>query len=200
VGDARGDAARAVHERLDWSPWEDGAWWFVAPFLISQLGHGIITTVSVPSRMLREHYAIMLGWIVASSAVADRGGGPRPQRSVAQDARSIFPASRCKLGRLARRVAAAKPVVAVPNGGGDSTSTVRARMGCNRSRALASRLPLTGCFELLITERRSASEDLRGVDVRLDPGSPGLLAQQLVSLRKVVALLDQHPDGAVQHR
>jgi hypothetical protein len=81
VGDARGDAARAVHERLDWSPWEDGAWWFVAPFLISQLGHGIITTVSVPSRMLREHYAIMLGWIVASSAVADRGGGPRPQRS-----------------------------------------------------------------------------------------------------------------------
>jgi hypothetical protein len=88
VGDARGDAARAVHERLDWSPWEDGAWWFVAPFLISQLGHGIITAVSVPSRMLREHYAIMLGWIVASSAVADRGGGPRPQRSVAQDARS----------------------------------------------------------------------------------------------------------------
>jgi hypothetical protein len=54
--------------------------------------------------------------------------------------------------------------------------------------------------ELLITERRSASEDLRGVDVRLDPGSLGLLAQQLVSLRKVVALLDQHPDGAVQHR
>lgn len=55
MGDARGDAARAVHERLDWWPWEDGAWWFVAPFLISQLGHGIITTVSVPSRMLREH-------------------------------------------------------------------------------------------------------------------------------------------------
>ena len=42
MGDARGDAARAVHERLDWSPWEDSAWWFVAPFLISQLGHGII--------------------------------------------------------------------------------------------------------------------------------------------------------------
>jgi hypothetical protein len=33
----------------------------VAPFLISQLGHGIITTVSVPSWMLREHYAITLG-------------------------------------------------------------------------------------------------------------------------------------------
>ena len=61
--------------------WEDGAWWFVAPFLISQLGHGITTTVSASSRMLREHYAIMLGWIVASSAVADRGGVPRPQRS-----------------------------------------------------------------------------------------------------------------------
>jgi hypothetical protein len=61
VGDARGDAARAVHERLDWSPWEDGAWWFVAPFLISQLGHVIITTVSIPSWMLREHYAITLG-------------------------------------------------------------------------------------------------------------------------------------------
>jgi hypothetical protein len=58
----------------------------------------------------------------------------------------IFPASRCKLGRLAWRVAAAKPVVAVPNGREDSTSTVRARMGCNRSRALASRLPLTGCI------------------------------------------------------
>ena len=83
----------------------------------------------------------------------------------------------------------------------DSTSTVRARIEWrNRSRALISRLPSTGAFELLITERRSASEDLRGVDVRLDPGGPGLLAQQLVSLRKVVALLDQHPDGAVQHR
>ena len=83
----------------------------------------------------------------------------------------------------------------------DSTSTVRGRIefvtgrepscqGCRRRVA----------FELLITERRSASEDLCGVDVRLDPGSLGLLAQQLVSLRKVVALLDQHPDGAVQHR
>jgi low temperature requirement protein LtrA len=47
--------------------WEDGAWWFVAPFLTSQLGHGIVTTISAPSRMLREHYAIMLGWIVASA-------------------------------------------------------------------------------------------------------------------------------------
>ena len=47
--------------------WEDGAWWFVAPFLISQLGHGIVTTISAPTRMLREHYVIMLGWIVASA-------------------------------------------------------------------------------------------------------------------------------------
>jgi low temperature requirement protein LtrA len=47
--------------------WAGGAWWFVAPFLISQLGHGITTTISAPSRMLREHYAIMLGWIVASA-------------------------------------------------------------------------------------------------------------------------------------
>jgi low temperature requirement protein LtrA len=39
----------------------------VAPFLISQLGHGIVTTISAPTRMLREHYAIMLGWIVASA-------------------------------------------------------------------------------------------------------------------------------------
>jgi hypothetical protein len=51
-----------------------------------------------------------------------------------------------------------------------------------------------------ITERRSASEDLRGVDVRLDPGSLGLPAQQLMSLLKILALLDQHPDGAIQDR
>lgn len=150
--------------------------------------------------MLREHYASCSAgssrrplWLIGA---VGRGRSDLLRRTLVR----IFPASRCKLGRLARRVAAAKPVVAVPNGRGDSTSTVLARKGCNRSRALASRLPLTGCFELLITERRSASEDLRGVDVRLDPGSPGLLAQQLVSLRKVVALLDQHPDGAVQHR
>jgi low temperature requirement protein LtrA len=47
--------------------WEDGAWWFVTPFLISQFGHGITTTISAPSRLLRQHYAIMLGWIVASA-------------------------------------------------------------------------------------------------------------------------------------
>ena len=35
--------------------------------LISQLGHATVTTVSAPSPMLREHYAIMLGWIVASA-------------------------------------------------------------------------------------------------------------------------------------
>jgi hypothetical protein len=83
---------------------------------------------------------------------------------------------------------------------GDSTSTVGARMGCCRSRALCQGAVDGVAFELLIIERRSASEDLRGVDVWLDPGSLGLLAQQLVSLLKVVALLDQHPDCAVQHR
>ena len=51
-----------------------------------------------------------------------------------------------------------------------------------------------------ITERRSASEDLRGVELRLDSDSRGLPAQQLMSLLDVVALLDQHADGAIQHR
>lgn len=47
--------------------WADGGWWFVVPFLVCQLGHGVITTWTAPDKMLREHYAVMLGWIVVSA-------------------------------------------------------------------------------------------------------------------------------------
>jgi hypothetical protein len=44
----------------------------------------------------------------------------------------------------------------------------------------------------------SPSKDPRGIDVRLDPGSRGLPAQDYMCLLNVVALIDQHPDGAIQ--
>jgi hypothetical protein len=52
-------------------------------------------------------------------------------------------------------------------------------------------------IESLITGPRLASEDSRGVDVRFDSPSRRLPAQHLMSFLNVVALLDQHPDGAI---
>jgi hypothetical protein len=54
--------------------------------------------------------------------------------------------------------------------------------------------------ESSITKSCSASEDPRSVDVRFDSRSRGLSAQHVMSLLDVVALLDQHPEGAIQHR
>ena len=50
------------------------------------------------------------------------------------------------------------------------------------------------------TGLRSASEDPCGVDVRFDSRSRGVPAQHLMSLLNVVALLDQHSDGSIEHR
>jgi len=46
---------------------EEGAWWFVGPFLLCQLGHGVVTTITAQDKVFREHYAIVLGWIVLSA-------------------------------------------------------------------------------------------------------------------------------------
>lgn len=46
--------------------WSDGAWWFVVPYLICQVGHVTVTALSAPDAMLRSHYLVMLGWTVAS--------------------------------------------------------------------------------------------------------------------------------------
>jgi hypothetical protein len=53
--------------------------------------------------------------------------------------------------------------------------------------------------ESSITNSRSASENPRGVDMRFDSRSRGFPAQQVMSLLDVVALLDQHPNGAIQY-
>ena len=52
--------------------------------------------------------------------------------------------------------------------------------------------------ESSITKSRSASEDPRGVDMRFDP-QPRPPGAARMSLLDVVALLDQHPNGAIQY-
>jgi hypothetical protein len=98
-------------------------------------------------------------------------------------------------------VAAAKPVVAVRNGRWTQPLPCVLVLSLLPVESPCVKVAVDGLhLSCWITERRSASEDLRGVDVRLDPGSRGLPAQQLMSLLKILALLDQHPDGVVQHR
>jgi hypothetical protein len=46
----------------------------------------------------------------------------------------------------------------------------------------------------------SPSNDPRSVDVRFDSRSRGIAAQQLMSLLKLVTLINKHPDGAIQQR
>lgn len=47
--------------------WSDGAWWFVAPYLVCQVGHAGVTAWSAPDSMLRAHYLVMLGWTAVSA-------------------------------------------------------------------------------------------------------------------------------------
>ena len=46
---------------------DTGGWAFVVPLLLIQAGRPILTIVTAPTPMLRQHYAIMLGWIVAAA-------------------------------------------------------------------------------------------------------------------------------------
>jgi low temperature requirement protein LtrA len=42
-------------------------WAFVLPFLLIQVGRSASTIATTPTRMLREHYVVMLTWIIASA-------------------------------------------------------------------------------------------------------------------------------------
>jgi low temperature requirement protein LtrA len=44
---------------------ETGGWAFVVPLLLIQAGRSILIIVAAPTRMLREHYARLLCWILA---------------------------------------------------------------------------------------------------------------------------------------
>jgi low temperature requirement protein LtrA len=46
---------------------DTGGWAFVAPLLVIQAGRSILMIVTAPTRMLREHYARLLGWILATA-------------------------------------------------------------------------------------------------------------------------------------
>ena len=46
---------------------ETGGWAFVIPLLVIQAGRSILMVVAAPTRMLREHYARLLCWILASA-------------------------------------------------------------------------------------------------------------------------------------
>ena len=46
---------------------DTGGWAFVVPLLLIQAGRPILTIVTAPTPMLRQHYAIMLGWIMAAA-------------------------------------------------------------------------------------------------------------------------------------
>jgi low temperature requirement protein LtrA len=46
---------------------DTGRWAFVVPLLLIQAGRSILMIVTAPSRMLREHYARLLCWILATA-------------------------------------------------------------------------------------------------------------------------------------
>ena len=46
---------------------ETGGWAFVIPLLVIQAGRSILMVVVAPTRMLREHYARLLCWIIATA-------------------------------------------------------------------------------------------------------------------------------------
>jgi low temperature requirement protein LtrA len=46
---------------------ETGGWAFVVPLLAIQAGRSILMVVAAPTRMLREHYARLLCWILATA-------------------------------------------------------------------------------------------------------------------------------------
>jgi low temperature requirement protein LtrA len=46
---------------------DTGGWAFVIPLLAIQAGRSVLMVVVAPTRMLREHYARLLGWILATS-------------------------------------------------------------------------------------------------------------------------------------
>lgn len=52
---------------------------FVVPLLVIQVGRSLWTMGTAPTRMLREHYAIMLGWIVASAPLWLAGALVEPE-------------------------------------------------------------------------------------------------------------------------
>lgn len=45
------------------------AWIFVTPFLVCQIGHGLLTTFTAAGKLLKIHYSIMLGWILATAPI-----------------------------------------------------------------------------------------------------------------------------------
>jgi low temperature requirement protein LtrA len=46
---------------------DTGRWAFVVPLLLIQAGRSILMIVTAPSRMLREHYARLMCWILATA-------------------------------------------------------------------------------------------------------------------------------------
>jgi hypothetical protein len=54
--------------------------------------------------------------------------------------------------------------------------------------------------ESLIMVSHSASEEPRGVYMRLDSSGRCVAAQHVMSLLNVVTLINKHPDGAIEHR
>jgi len=60
---------------------DTAGWAFVVPLLLIQAGRPILTIVTAPTPMLRQHYAIMLGWIVAAAPLCgsrERWSGRSP--------------------------------------------------------------------------------------------------------------------------
>lgn len=50
---------------------------FVIPFLVTQIGRSIWTIATAPTRMLREHYVVLLERVPRLTHIADPHGTPR---------------------------------------------------------------------------------------------------------------------------
>jgi low temperature requirement protein LtrA len=59
------------------------AWAFVVPFPVIQLGRPLWTIATAPTRMLREHYVVMLAWIVATAPLWVIGAAADPATRLA---------------------------------------------------------------------------------------------------------------------
>jgi len=93
-----------------------GGWALVVPLLLIQTGRSILMIVTAPTRMLREHYARLLSWIVATAPLWIAGAMVQaasrllwwagPQRSTWSVPGWPTP---CPDGRSARRTSSSTP-------------------------------------------------------------------------------------------
>jgi low temperature requirement protein LtrA len=89
---------------------ETGGWAFVVPLLVIQAGRSILMVVAAPTRMLREHYARLLCWILATAPLWIAGAISEAESRPSEGFSNRSGASTAKLGWARNAVTAAARV------------------------------------------------------------------------------------------